>query len=272
MHATGNYALAMRASLGYLQREPGSVMGRKLLAATLIKTGQPKSAIYFLEPVLAADPDVATWLSRDRLTCNWDNRTRRRRSSSARPRRPEKRQPAIRAWCGAPRRGHEAEGIVDLEAAVGLKPDFSGANRLSGHCLDRAKPARPGARGGQRLEAAAPKSAEAQQLKGAVYVARQDDINAEKSFRQALSIDPGYFPAAAALARVLLSRQDSAGARSELEKSLRWIPRISMPCCFSPAWTPAKGKRAEAYQAAVDGGRAPSQGDPGVRGARRRAS
>ena len=52
-YATAQFEQARRELLVYLRRYPGNLYARSLLAATLLQQGQPRSAIYVLEPVMA---------------------------------------------------------------------------------------------------------------------------------------------------------------------------------------------------------------------------
>jgi tetratricopeptide (TPR) repeat protein len=60
--AAKNYDAAIRAAVQYLEREPGSVPGRVLLAGAYLMSRQPKEALAESERVLADHPDEAAAL------------------------------------------------------------------------------------------------------------------------------------------------------------------------------------------------------------------
>ena len=74
------------------------------------------------------------------------------------------------------------------------------------------------------LEVKQPKQPLPSQLRGQVMLARNDVDGARKSFDQALSIDPSYFPAAASLAALDLKDKKPDEARKHLDKLIALDP------------------------------------------------
>ncbi|MBN8507426.1 MAG: PEP-CTERM system TPR-repeat protein PrsT [Burkholderiales bacterium] len=76
-----------------------------------------------------------------------------------------------------------------------------------------------------RLEAKQPNKPLAANLRGRVYLARNDTASARKSFERALSIDPKYFAAAVSLARLDVAEKRPAEARKRFEALLDSDPK-----------------------------------------------
>ncbi len=75
-----------------------------------------------------------------------------------------------------------------------------------------------------KLSSKNPRLALAENLRGAVYVARNEIPQAQQSFLKALEYDPGYLPAASNLARIDLSNKDIKSARSRFTAVLKQNP------------------------------------------------
>ena len=226
LHATGNYRQAQQVLVGFLSRVPGSIIGRKLLAATLIKTGQPQSAVYVLGPILEQNPDpVALSLAAEAYMDR--GQTDKAQPLLERAAAINPGSATIRTGLGVAHLaiGNEQRGIAELEAAVRIEPDSSKANQflvtvlIGQNRLDEALAVV------NRLTASLPDHPGSHQLSGAVHLARRDEAKAEAAFRRALALKPAFFPAAAALAQMRLRNKDPDGARGLVEAVLAEDPR-----------------------------------------------
>ena len=117
--------------------------------------------------------------------------------------------------------GQRQQAVNDLEAAVALKPtDTRAENYLIMALIARGETDKA-LQAALALEQKQPDKAVSHLLKGAVYVAQQNLPQARTSFEQALKLQPGYFPAAAALSQIDLRDNNPAAARGRMEAVLK---------------------------------------------------
>ena len=78
-----------------------------------------------------------------------------------------------------------------------------------------------------KLEKERPDDPLVQNLRGSIFIARNDKTNARASFAKALQMKPGYFPAASNLALLDMMDKDNKAARSRFEQLLKNSPSES---------------------------------------------
>jgi putative PEP-CTERM system TPR-repeat lipoprotein len=78
-----------------------------------------------------------------------------------------------------------------------------------------------------KLEKERPDDPLVQNLRGAIFIAREDKTQARASFGKALQMKPGYFPAASNLALLDMMDKDFKAARSRFEQLLKSAPNES---------------------------------------------
>ncbi len=78
-----------------------------------------------------------------------------------------------------------------------------------------------------RLEKERPDDPLVQNLRGSIFIAREDKAQARASFGKALQMKPGYFPAASNLALLDMMDKDFKSARSRFEQLLKNAPNES---------------------------------------------
>ena len=220
--ATGQLEQAQTATLTILQRYPAHVYGRKIFAAVLLRKDQPKSAAYVLEPLLPLVKDDAQLLA---LAAQAQFQTGKIENARGLLEKAVAITPSdaeLRIGLGLNRlaAGDSDRAIAELEFAVGLNPvdvlpEVYLVNVLiASNQLDKAAAAV------DALEKKQPGKAETYQLKGAVYLSKQDTASAEKSFARALAVKPSYYPAVAALNQMDVRRNNPQSAQQRLEAFL----------------------------------------------------
>jgi putative PEP-CTERM system TPR-repeat lipoprotein len=202
----------------YLQSDPGNVYARKMLAASLLRSGHATDALSVLEPALKTagrDVQLMALAGETYLQArNYGKAIELFQQASALA--PEAAN--LRTSLGLSRigKGELENAIGDLRAAADLDHSSSDAGvalvrtELSLKRYDRALAAV------NALERAQPRSATVADLKGTVHAGQRDLGRARASFRQALALQPDYFPAAAHLAELDLNSGNPAGARQHL--------------------------------------------------------
>ena len=79
------------------------------------------------------------------------------------------------------------------------------------------------------LEKEHPDNPVVQNIKGGIYLSKNDPANARSSFEKALSLQPTYFPAAANLAQLILRRTSPMPQKNALKPYLPRTRKIHRP-------------------------------------------
>ena len=221
--ATGQLEQAQTAAAIFLRRYPGQVYARKILAETLLRKEQPKSAAYVLDPLLPLVNDDAQLLALASQAQLQMGNTEKARGLLEKAVAVAPGDPGLRVGLGLNRlaAGDTARAISELEFAVGLNPSelmpevYLVNALIANDQLDKAAAAV------DALEKKQPGKPETYQLKGSVYLARMDTASAQKSFARALAIKPAYYPAIAALNQMDMRRNDTKSVEQRLETFLQ---------------------------------------------------
>lgn len=200
---------------GYLASNEGNVYARKLLAQVLLKTNQPEEAAAVLAPALkgsSSDPQLLALTGQSYL------QARDFAKASAYLEQASTLAPnvaGIRTSLGMSKMGEGDlnQAVDELTRATTLAPKSLEAGfaliqaEVGRGQLDKAMAAV------QALEKQQPQSAAVQSIKGDVFLRKGDTKNARASFDKALTLEPGFFPAASYLARMDLAEKNVAGAK-----------------------------------------------------------
>lgn len=220
-YSTGALEQAQKLYTRYLVKFPNSLYARKMLAATWLRSAQPQSAVYVLQPILEGSKDSQALALAGEAYLQLGQSERAvpflERSVALDPGDSGK-----LASLGASRlvAGDTARALSELEAAVNLDPGNVRATNLlimtmiGRNELDKAMQA------ALVLERRAPNNPITYSLKGAVYLAKRDIAGARSTLEHALSLQPSYFPAAAALAQIDLADNKPEAARKRFASIL----------------------------------------------------
>ena len=200
----------------YLEANPNNVYARKLLAQVLLKQNQPAEATKVLSPALKEDSKDAQLLA---LTGQSYLQARDFAKASSYLEQASALAPeaaAIRTSLGMARigEGNVNQAIDELKRATTLAPKSLEAGfaliqtHISRGQLDQAMTA------ALALEKEQPQSAAVQGIKGDIYMRMKDTRNARASLEKSLSLQPGFFPAAAGLAQMDMAEKNVAAAKS----------------------------------------------------------
>jgi putative PEP-CTERM system TPR-repeat lipoprotein len=203
----------------YVKSAPNNVYARRLLAATYLKNKQPAKALDALGPLLAKDPQDGTVLALagDAYLQLKDYAKATEHLDRAAKAIPD--NAALRTELALSRLagGDTARGTTELETAAEmagspLQTDVALIYALlSKQQYDKALNAVGS------LEKKQPDNPLVHNLRGGVYVGKQDFANARQAFEKALSLQPGYYPAAANLAQLDMRDKKPQAARSRFD-------------------------------------------------------
>jgi len=206
----------------YLETTPNNVYARKLLAQVLLKSGQPAEATAVLAPALKGSSQDAQLLA---LTGQSYLQSRDFAKASAYLEQASALAPgaaSIRTSLGLSKmaEGDVDKAIGELERAATLDPKSTEA----GFALVQAEMRRgqfdKALVAVQALEKAQPDNPTVHNVKGGVYMGKQDIKSARASFEKAVALNPTFFPAVANLARLDIAEKNLAGARKRFEAVL----------------------------------------------------
>ncbi|SFU53016.1 XrtA/PEP-CTERM system TPR-repeat protein PrsT [Pseudoduganella namucuonensis] len=206
----------------YLDRNPYNVYARKMLASTLLRSGATPDALAVLEPALKSeqqDVQLLALAGESYMQARDFNKATEYfgKASELDPTAAKLRTSLGMSKLG---KGDRAQGISDLQAAARLDTSSEQAGialiraELGLQRLDQAHAAV------EALEKTQPANATLQDLKGMVYLGKQDPARARAAFERALALEPAYFPAAANLAQLDAVEKKPEAARQRLKNFL----------------------------------------------------
>ncbi len=217
----------------YLEKDPQNLYARKLLASSLLKSRQPQRAIDVLTPALKSvqqDPQLlalageAYMQAKDfvKATENFE------KASQLAPKSALLHTALSMSKLG---QGESSRAVAELETAAKLDPKSSQTGILLAMTHLRLKEFDKALATVKTVEKEDPDNPLVQNLKGGIYMGKNDVANARASFEKALSLQPTYFPAVANLAQLdlLEKKPDAAKKRFEalLEKDKKSIQAMT---------------------------------------------
>lgn len=220
--ALGSMPQAEQHLKHYLEKDPGNVYARKLLASVLLKNGETKRAIEILSPSLKnvkEDPQLfalageAYMQARDfaKATEYFE------KASDIAPKSAMLHTALSMSRLG---QGESVAAISELEKATKLDPKSPRAGVLLVMTHLRLKEFDKALAAVKVLEKENPHNPLIQNLRGGVYLGKNEVANARASFEKALTIQPNYFPAIANLARLDIQDKKPDAARKRFEAVL----------------------------------------------------
>ena len=220
--ATGQLEQAQNAYTAYLSRWPGNVYARKMLAATLLRKGQPQSAAYTMDPLLVLipqDPELLALAGQAQLQLGQMQKARQYFEKAVAL---EPGNPRTRTSLGLTRLAlGDSRAASDFESAVAIRPNDAQAENYLVMALIAHNETAKAMEVAQALVKKRPDNPGAHLLTGAVRLARKEFPLARASLERAVKLQPGYFPAAAALAQLDMREGNLKAAHARMETVLK---------------------------------------------------
>jgi putative PEP-CTERM system TPR-repeat lipoprotein len=202
----------------YLEKNPDNLYARKMLASTLLRSGHTPDALTVLAPALKdtqQDVQLLALAGESYMQARDFNKASEyfEKASVLEPKTASLRTSLALSKLG---KGDQAAAVSDLQLATRLDAKSQQAGialvrtELGLQHFDNAYAA------ALALEQAQPDNAAVQDLKGMVYIGKNDTVQARASFKKALALQPSYFPAAANLAQLDLREKNPGAARQHL--------------------------------------------------------
>jgi putative PEP-CTERM system TPR-repeat lipoprotein len=259
----GSYYLAEHHFRHYLERTPGNLYARKMLAASLLGSGHSREAREALEPMLI-NPEAGGYKDAQLLALAGESSMRSRDFAQAAElfEKASALDPAsssLRTSLGLSRleKGDTARALRELQTAIALDRDSAEAAVALIRTELRLQHFDAAGQAVQALERVQPENAVVHELKGLVAIARHDPAQARAALQRALAIDPTYFAAAADLAQFALDEKHPELARQQmldfLAKNKTSVPAHTMLASLADAGRkPDEATRWLEQAAAVD--------------------
>ena len=225
--ALGSATQAEQYLRRFLEANPQHLYASKLLASVAFKNGKPELAFEILRPLLTSYPNDT-----ELLALAGEAQMRMRQFSKAagyfeKASQLSPQQASLHTALGVSRlgMGENARAIAELERSTAIDGKESRAGVMLVMALLRNKEydkALEAVKAMERQQAANPVVLN---LKGGVYLAKQDYAAARASFNQALGVDPVYLPALDNLTQLDLADKKPEQARKRYEAVLAKFPK-----------------------------------------------
>ncbi len=203
----------------YLEKFPDTLYARKLLATVQLRAANPQDAAATLEPALklsAEDPQLLALAGESFMQAREFGKAEEYFSKAAEL---SPKTAALRTSLGLSKlaQGQRDQAVTDMEAATVLDPK----SQSSGMTLVRTalgmKQYDKALTAVLALEKEQPDNAIVQNMKGGVYLARNDMAGARAAFTRASTLQKSYFAPVANLAQLDLADKKPEQARQRLE-------------------------------------------------------
>ncbi|MGZ8287977.1 MAG: XrtA/PEP-CTERM system TPR-repeat protein PrsT [Telluria sp.] len=249
-NALGSLTQAEQHLRKYLAAVPDHQYARKLLVSTLLKLGQPAQAKEALEPMMAQaakDPQLLVLAGELAMQGREFGKATDYFEKAAQM---APQAAAVRTSLAMSKlaQGDDARAVAELEESTRLDGKSVKAGTLLVLTEMRMKRFDKALAAVNALEKQQPKDPMVQNLKGGVYMAKGDAVNARAGFEKALAMQPTYFPAAANLAQMAMKEKNPALAKKILVAFLEKDKKNIEAMGGLAELATAAGKPAEATQ------------------------
>lgn len=220
--ALGSYEQAEQHLRKYIEMSPGNVYASKTLAAVMLKNANPQAAIALLQPLIDANKNDAGLLG---ILGEAYMRVRKFRKADdyfqlASKLIPQSTGLHMAMGINHLNMGENARAIIELEQATG--PDTKGTEAsillIVTHMRSKEYDKALAVIG--TMEQQQGKNPLVHNMKGGIYLAQQDAVNARASLMQALVLDPAYLPALDNLAQLDMFEKKPEQARQRYMAAL----------------------------------------------------
>ena len=222
----GNFEQSLKSAQLVQARQPDNPMAARVIVASQLKSGDTKEALATLAPLLKSRPDDAQLLTLAG-EAYFQNKDYQRALSALKqaealaPNNPEIRNRQAASLFAL---GQTDSALAELEEASKLSDQVSRLDvalvtiHLQRKEFDQALQAIAA------LEKKLPNSPFTHNMRGVALIGKQDRAAARKSFEQAVTLDPKFYPAVANLARMDLADKQNDSARKRFETLLNKDP------------------------------------------------
>ncbi|MBK4734311.1 XrtA/PEP-CTERM system TPR-repeat protein PrsT [Noviherbaspirillum pedocola] len=221
-YGLGNNEQAELLVKRYLEANPGNDYATKLLAAVMLKNGDPKRALSVLNPALEnakQDPQLLSLAGESYMRSREFDKAEQvlAKASELSPG-----SPMIRTALGMSKlaQGENSSGMAELEAASKMDANNTQPGVVLVMTQMRMRQYDKALESVNKLEKEKPNDASIKTLKGNVLLAKGDLAGARQSFDAATKIDPRFFPPVANLAQIDAQEKKPDAAKSRLETFL----------------------------------------------------
>ena len=225
-YSLGAYEQAERLMRQVVSLSPGTIYARKVLALTLLKQGRGADAAEVLEPVARGSDDMKV-LSILGEAYSMARQYGKATEYFARASDAEPANASDKLRLGASRlaMGESDRAMREFESAVQLDQDDSRADyalittQIRRGEYDKASAA------ADALTKRQPTNPLGWNLRGGIYLAQKNEQAAREAFEHALSVEPGFLPAAMNLAKLDLQDKRPAEARARMQRVVDKDPK-----------------------------------------------
>jgi putative PEP-CTERM system TPR-repeat lipoprotein len=203
----------------YLERDPENIYARKLMTSVLLKSHQTQRAIEVLAPALKVsqqDSQLLALAGESYMQAKDFTKATEyfEKASNIAPE-----SAALHTALGMSKlgQGQSSGAVAELEKATNLDAKSPQAGILLVLTHLRLKEYDKALTTANALEKANPDNPLVQNLKGGIYLNKQDLSNARASFEKALALQPTYFSAVANLAQLDLQEKKPEAAKKRFE-------------------------------------------------------
>lgn len=209
-----------------LEVAPNHALARKLLATAMLESGQAERAGELIASIKNDDSDAQLLSLQGNIALRQgaykEARQKLEKASALVP----DNTALIRELAASRMASGDESGAIDALTQLAEKDNTTHqADVLLVMTHTRAKRYDEALKVVAELERRHPRLPLAENLRGTIYLLRNDLAQARQHFSKALEIDPGYLPAASNLARLDLLNKDNKSARSRFQKVLQQNPR-----------------------------------------------
>lgn len=211
-----------------LEAAPDHALARKLLAATMLETGQTERAQELIAKIKNDDKDAQLLSLQGNIAMRQgayhEARKKLEKASELAP----DNAALIRELAASRMASGDEAGAIEALADMAEKDTTSHqADVLLVITHSKAKRYDEALKVVDALDRRQPGLPLAENLRGSVFLLRNDHAQARRHFDKALEIDPGFLPAASNLARLDLINKDIKSARARIQGVLKKEPRNS---------------------------------------------
>ncbi len=218
----GNYEQSLKHALLAHSAAPTDPLAARLVIASQLRTGAVKPALKTLSEVLPVHPDNPDllMLAGEAYQRAGDMKRASQHLEKAASLAPQDPNLKTRLAAAHLSQGQSGKALAELEAAIRTDDKVGKADMALIDLLIKRKEYDKALEAVARLEKKLPNAPIAHNLRGTALMGQGKRADARKAFEQALHIDPGFFPAVAALAALDIQDRNPAAARKRFESYL----------------------------------------------------